>query len=87
MWIILFNIAHLFTYNYRDRIQSGATTPGQNGPGSNTNEGVLHIPQSFKTGASDCLMSYSEHSLGGTLLLCRDAVGAFYSPSQLGYPT
>ena len=29
-----------------DRILSGATTPGQSGPGSNDNERVLHIHQS-----------------------------------------
>ena len=27
-----------------DRTLSGATTPGQSGPGSDDNEGVLHIP-------------------------------------------
>ena len=46
---------------------SGATTPGQSGPGSNGNKGVLHIPQSSSsTGASpsDCLVSYPGHSLG-----------------------
>ena len=45
---------------------SGATTPGQSGPGSDGNEGVLHIaPSSSLTGASpsDCLMSYPERSL------------------------
>ena len=44
-----------------DGTLSGATTLGQSGPGSNGNEGVLHIPQSSSvTGASssDCLMSY-----------------------------
>ena len=35
-----------------DRNLSGATTPGQSGPGSNGNEGVLHIPQSSKARAS-----------------------------------
>ena len=29
-----------------DGTQSSATTSGQSGPGSNCNEGVLHIPQS-----------------------------------------
>ena len=29
-----------------DRILSGATTPGQSGPGSDGNEAVLRIPQS-----------------------------------------
>ena len=46
---------------------SGTTTPGQSGPGSDDNEGVLCIPQSANiTGASpsDCLMSYPGHSLG-----------------------
>ena len=43
-----------------DRTLSGATTPGQSGPGSDGNEGVLSIPQSSKTGASpsDCLVPY-----------------------------
>ena len=70
-----------------DRTLSGTTTPGQRGPGSNGNEGVLHISQSSNiTGASpsDCLESYPGHSLGGVLTLCRDAVFVFSSPSQLG---
>ena len=49
-----------------DRTQSGATTPCQSGPGSDGNQGVLHILQSHSiTGAlpSDCLMSYPGHSL------------------------
>ena len=32
-------------------ILTGTTTLGQSGPGSNVNEGVIHIPQSSKTGA------------------------------------
>ena len=66
---------------------SGATTPGQSGHGSDGNEGVLHIPQSSSTAGtspSDCLVSYPEHSLGGVLPLCKDAVSVFYSPSWLG---
>ena len=42
---------------------SGATTPGQSGPGSNGNKRVLHIPLSSSiTGTSplDCLMSYQD---------------------------
>ena len=59
------------------------------GPGSDDNEGVVHIPQSSiitGTSPSDCLASYPGHSLGGggALPLCIDAVGVFYSPSQLG---
>ena len=51
-----------------DRTLSGATTPGQSGPGSDGNEGVLCIPQSSSiagTLPSDCLVSYPGHSLGG----------------------
>ena len=50
-----------------DRTLSGATTLGQSGPGSDGNEGVLHIPQSSNiTGASpsDFLVSYRGHSSG-----------------------
>ena len=41
---------------------------GQGGPGSDGNEGVLRIPQSFSTAGtspSDCLVSYPGHSLRG----------------------
>ena len=62
--------------------------PGQSGPGSNGNEGVLCIPQIPSitgTPPSDCLMLYLGHSLGGGVLpLCRDAVSVFYSPSRPG---
>ena len=66
-----------------DRALSGATIPGQSGPGSNGNEAVLRIPQSSSitgTSPSDCLMSYTGHSLewGGL------TVSVFYSPSWLG---
>ena len=50
-----------------DRTLSGATTPGQSGPGSDGNEGMLRIPQSSNlTGTSpwDCLVSYLGLSLG-----------------------
>ena len=46
---------------------SGPTTPDQSGPGSNSNEEVLHIPQSSiitVASPSDCLASYPEYSLG-----------------------
>ena len=74
-----------------DSTLSGATTPGQNGSGSNGNEEVLHIPQSSSiTGASpsDYLVSYIQDTRwgGGLLPLCRDAVGVFYSPSWLRWP-
>ena len=69
------------------RALSGATTPGQSGPESDGNEGVLRIPQSSSTAGtspSDCLVSFPGHSLGGVLPLCRGAVNVFYSPSWLG---
>ena len=50
-----------------DRALSGATIPGQSGPGSDGNERVLHIPQGSSiagTSPSDCLVSYPGHSLG-----------------------
>ena len=44
-----------------------ATTPGQSGPGSDGNEGLLHIlqnPSITEALPSDCLVSYQGHSLG-----------------------
>ena len=46
---------------------SGATTPSQNGPESDSNEGVPRIPQSSGisgTSPSDCLESYPGHLFG-----------------------
>ena len=43
--------------------------PGQSGPGSNENKGVLRIPQSSNTAGtspSDSLVSYPGHSLAGS---------------------
>ena len=31
---------------------TGTNTPGQSGPGNNSNDGVLYIPQTSRTGAS-----------------------------------
>ena len=73
---IQFNINHLFALSLNvkssiwpiDRTLSGATSPGQSGPGSNGNEGVLCIPQSSsitRTSPSDCLMSYPGHTWEG----------------------
>ena len=68
-----------------DKTLSGATTLGESRPGSNSNEGIFCIPQSCKARASpsDCLMLYIWGQ--GVLPFCIDAVGIFYSPSQLGY--
>ena len=65
VYSIHFSISMLLTI---DRALSGATTPGQSGPGSDGNEGVLRIPQSSSTAGtspSNCLVSYPGHSLGG----------------------
>ena len=80
---------NIFTWP-TDGILTGTTTLDQSWPGSNSNEGVFHIPQNSRTGAlsSDGLVSYPEHLRGWGggffLLLCRDAVSIFYSHSQLG---
>ena len=70
-----------------DRTLSDATTTGQNGSESDGNEGALCIPQSSsitRATPSDCLLSYTGHSLG-VLPLCRNAVGVFYGSSQMGH--
>ena len=48
-----------------DGTLSGTTTAVQSGPGSNVNEGVLHIPQISRAGTSpsDCSVPYLGHSL------------------------
>ena len=47
-----------------DRILQDATTPELKGPGRDANEGILHIPESFRVKASpsDGLMSYQKHT-------------------------
>ena len=55
----------LVLFNPLIGLLSGATIPGQSGPGSDGNEGVLRIPQSSSiTGASlsDCLVPYARPS-------------------------
>ena len=44
---------------------SGATTLGQSGPGSNGNEGVLHIPQSSSNTGTSTLFSVISRTLVG----------------------
>ena len=90
---IQLNISHLFTQlNDRkiifqaiqfslNRTLSGATTPGQSGPGSDGSDGVLRIPQSsgiIRASTLGCLLSYPRDSLvGGVLHFCRDATDFF----------
>ena len=50
-----------------DRTLSGATIPGQRGPGSDGNEGLLRIPRSSsitEASLSDCLVLYPGDLLG-----------------------
>ena len=47
-----------------DRALLDTTTPGQTEPGSNVNEEVFRIPQSYsitEAFSSDCLVSYLGH--------------------------
>ena len=69
-----------------DVTQIGTTTPGQSGPGNNGYEGVLYIPQNSLL-ELDHQMQFSVISrtlVRGILLLCKDAIGIFYSPIRLG---
>ena len=53
-----------------DRALLGAAFPGQSGHGSDGNEGVFPIPQSYRvsrTSTSDSLLSYPGHLFGGGL--------------------
>ena len=66
---------------------SGATTPGQSGPGSDDNIEVLHIPQSSNitgTSPSDCLVSYPGHSLWGCLTLLQSCSRCILQPQPTG---
>ena len=54
-----------------DKTLSSATTPGQNGPGS---DGIT------VASPSDLLVSYPGHTFGECY---RDAVGVFYNPNRL----
>ena len=57
--------------------QSEATTPGQSGPRSNDDVGVLRIPQSSSIARvlpSDCLVLYPGHSLGKDLTPLQEAI-------------
>ena len=69
-----------------DRTLSGATTPGQSGPGSDDNKGVLCIPQSSSitgTSPSDYLVSYLGHLLEGYTSLQR-CIRCILQPQSTG---
>ena len=56
----------------------------QSGPGSNSSEGVLHIPQNFKTGVLtlDGLVSYTGHSMVGRSYLFTGVQSAYSTASD-----
>ena len=65
-----------------DRALSGATIPGQNGPGSDGYERVLHIPQSSyitRTSPSDFLVSYIQDTRWGGGSYSSEEVQSVYS--------
>ena len=68
-------------------ILSGATIPGQSGPGNDGNEGVLSIsPSSSVTGASpsDCFVSLSRHLWKGCLNHLQLCSRQILQPQQTG---
>ena len=69
----------------KNRTLSGATTPGQSGPRSNGNKGVLRIPQHCWNLTIRLFSVISRTLVGRRVTLCRGAVSVFYSPSQGGY--
>ena len=71
--------------NYHiDRTLTGATTPSQCGLANDSNEEVLRFPRSSRILVIRLFCVISKvHVVVGVLSLCRDAVGVFYSPSQL----
>ena len=68
--VIQFSINTQFSsISFIERSLSGVTTSGLSGPGSDGNQGVVHIPKSCsmtRTSPSDCLVSYPVHSLRGS---------------------
>ena len=67
---------------------SGATTPGQSGPGSDGNKGVFRIPQCSciaGTSPSDCLVLYPGHSLGGGLTPLQRSSRCILQPQPTGH--
>ena len=66
---------------------SHATTLGQSGPGSDGNEGVLHISHSFsitRVSPSDCLVSYSGDLFGGGLTSLQKSSRYIQQPRSNG---
>ena len=61
-------------------IISGASTPDQDGPGSDGSEGVLCILQSSSiTKTSLCLESYLGHSFGSSVYSSAEKQSAYFT--------
>ena len=87
---LLYNTSHLFSHRSNVKqfyLPHSAATLDQSGPGSNCNEGLIHIPQSSRTVTSS-LIFFSVISrtlnVGWVLPFCIDAVSLFYSPWRVG---
>ena len=83
---IQYSISMLFAlFNLLIGPLSGATTPGQRGPGRNSKKGVFRIPQSSSIAGTSPSHFVSCPGLSLVCLTPREkTVGVFYSPSQLG---
>ena len=94
---IQFSISHLFAHSLNVkhfdpyvwpiyRTLSSATIPVQSGPWSNGNErSTSHSPNLQDWSLTIRLFCVISRTLEvEVLLLCRDTVGVFYSPSRLG---
>ena len=68
-----------------DRTLTGTTSPGQSGPGSNGNEGVLHITQSWRFIIRYSLVLYPGLLFVRVLPFYKEVVGIIYSFSRLSW--
>ena len=80
------SVLHKYAICPIDTIVSGATTPGQSGPGTYGNEGVpciLQFPTQHHWNLTIRLFRVISWTLcEGVLPLCRSAVGVFKAPSN-----
>ena len=63
-----------------DETLAGTTSQGQSGPGSNVNQGVLHIPQTSRTRASlfNAVLCHTQNTpLSGYYHPADNAIGIF----------
>ena len=85
---ISYNDNHYTTGTSIDGTRSGSTSPDQSGPGSDGNQGILHIPHSCRTGGSpsNSFVLYLEHLLvERSLTPLQRFSQCILQPNQLGY--